>query len=102
MNDRTDVGAASVPAADAGPSPAAPAGANPLLGLGPLPAFEAVRAEHVEPAVREMLATQRSALARAQRVRAPTLAWRRDLQRVNTAGYSVSRTVSHPTSVPAS
>src|SRR5436190_2179373 len=102
MNDRTDVGAASVPAADAGPSPAAPAGANPLLGLGPLPAFEAVRAEHVEPAVREMLATQRAALARAQRVRAPTLAWLRDLERINTAVYSVWGPVSHLNSVLSS
>jgi len=102
MNDRTDVGAASVRAADAGPSPAAPAGANPLLGLGPLPAFEAVRAEHVEPAVREMLATQRSALERAQRVRAPTLAWLRDLERINTAVYSVWGPVSHLNSVLSS
>ena len=36
---------------------------NPLMGPGPLPAFGAVRPEHVEPAVREVLAQQRAALA---------------------------------------
>ena len=36
---------------------------NPLLAARVLPAYSAVKPEHVEPAVRELLAAQRRALA---------------------------------------
>jgi len=74
---------------------------NPLLGSGPLPAFEAVRPEHVEPAVRQMLATQRAALERAERA-APTLEWLKELELINVGIYRVWGPVSHLNSVLSS
>jgi len=74
---------------------------NPLLGSGPLPAFEAVRPEHVEPAVREMLATQRAALERAGNT-APTLDWLMEVERINVGVYRVWGPVSHLNSVLSS
>ncbi|HUL80884.1 MAG TPA: M3 family metallopeptidase [Gammaproteobacteria bacterium] len=75
--------------------------ANPLLGAGPLPAFDAVRPEHVEPAVREMLAAQRAALARAERA-APTLDWLKDPELINVGIYRVWGPISHLNSVVSS
>ncbi len=51
-----------------------PASANPLLGAGPLPAFGAILPEHVEPAVRQLLAEQRARVAALEAVSEPTLA----------------------------
>jgi len=96
MNDRPDAAVAS-----AASSGAAPAGGNPLLGPGPLPAFDAVRAEHVEPAVRETLTAQRAALARVEST-APTLPWLQDIERISTSIYQVWGPVSHLNSVLSS
>jgi len=47
---------------------------NPLLGAGPLPAFGAIRPEHVEPAVRGLLAEQRERIAALEATDRPTFA----------------------------
>ncbi|HEX5047386.1 MAG TPA: M3 family metallopeptidase [Gammaproteobacteria bacterium] len=75
---------------------------NPLLAPGPLPAFTAIRPEHVEPAVRQVLADQRAALAVAERVTEPSLGWLRGLERINTEIHRVWGPVSHLNSVVSS
>ena len=75
---------------------------NPLLMPQALPAFDEIRAEHVEPAVREMLEQQRDALAAAERAAAPDLEWLRGLERINTAVHGVWGPVSHLNSVLSS
>ena len=75
---------------------------NPLLKPGALPAFSAIKPEHVEPAVRELLATQRAALAAAERVPQPDLAWLRDLERISTEIDRVWGPVYHLNSVVSS
>ena len=47
---------------------------NPLLGDEPLPQFPSIRAEHVEPALREVLDQNRARLALLAQVSAPTFA----------------------------
>jgi oligopeptidase A len=76
--------------------------ANPLLAPGALPAFTAIRPEHVEPAVRQVLADQRAALTVAEGVAEPGLAWLRDLERINTEIHRVWGPVSHLNSVVSS
>ncbi|HET7131012.1 MAG TPA: oligopeptidase A, partial [Gammaproteobacteria bacterium] len=76
--------------------------ANPLLAPGPLPAFTAIRPEHVEPAVRQVLADQRAALEAAEGVAEPSLGWLRDLERINTKIHRVWGPVSHLNSVMSS
>ena len=56
---------------------------NPLLASRVLPAYSAVKPEHVEPAVRELLAAQRRALVVAEDVATPDLDWLRSLERIN-------------------
>jgi len=75
---------------------------NPLLKPGVLPAFSAIKPEHVEPAVRELLATQRAALAAAERVPKPDLAWLRDLERISVEIDRVWGPVYHLNSVVSS
>ena len=69
MDDRSDGAAA------ANQDPRAHVNGNPLLAPGRLPEFEALRAEHVEPAINAVLAAQRAALERAERAAEPTLDW---------------------------
>jgi oligopeptidase A len=68
---------------------------NPLMGPGPLPAFGAVRPEHVEPAVRDVLAQQRAALEQAEQVAEPGLDWLGKLERISTEIHRVWGPVSH-------
>jgi oligopeptidase A len=68
---------------------------NPLLNPSPLPSFAAIKPEHVEPAVREVLAAQRRALASAETVDTPTLDWLRNLERINTEIHRIWGPVSH-------
>jgi oligopeptidase A len=68
---------------------------NPLMGPGPLPAFDAVRPEHVEPAVRQVLAEQRAALEHAEQVERPSLDWLRNLELIGTEIHRVWAPVSH-------
>jgi len=80
-----------------------PAAANPLLApTHVLPDFAAIRPEHVEPAVRDVLAAQRRALVVAEAVSAPTLDWLRDLERINTEINRVWGPVSHLNAVLSS
>src|SRR5262245_61404440 len=75
---------------------------NPLLEPAHvLPDFGAIKAEHVEPAVREVLAAQRRALGAAEAA-APTLDWLRNLERINTEINRVWGPVSHLNSVLSS
>jgi oligopeptidase A len=45
---------------------------NPLLGLGPLPAFDAIRPEHVEAGIRELLTQNRERIREIEAGTAPT------------------------------
>ena len=47
---------------------------NPLLGLEPLPAFARIRPEHVEPGVRELLASSRARIEQLVALDSPTFA----------------------------
>jgi oligopeptidase A len=96
-----NAGELSASRADAAPVAAQPFG-NPLIESGSLPAFDAVRPEHVEPAVRSVLAEQRAALESAERVTEPTLAWLRDVERINTEIHRVWGPVTHLNSVLSS
>jgi len=82
--------------------PTADTTGNPLLNPHELPAFSAIRPEHVEPAVRELLATQRQALARAEGVAAPDVDWLRDLERIHTEFDRIWGPVNHLNSVLSS
>ena len=75
---------------------------NPLLGIHALPAFSAIKPEHVEPAVRELLATQRRALASAEGVAAPDVDWLRGLELIHTEFDRVWGPVNHLNSVLSS
>ena len=75
---------------------------NPLLSSGALPTYSAVKPEHVEPAVRELLAEQRRALAAAESVTAPDLDWLKNLERINTELDRVWGPVWHLNSVVSS
>jgi oligopeptidase A len=75
---------------------------NPLLQSRVLPPFSAVKPEHVEPAVRELLAAQRRALVAAESVAAPDLDWLRDLERINIEIDRVWGPVWHLNSVVSS
>jgi oligopeptidase A len=76
--------------------------ANPLLAAQALPQFSAIKPEHVEPAVRELLAEQRRALVAAESVTAPDLDWLRRLEHINTEIERVWGPVSHLNSVVSS
>jgi oligopeptidase A len=75
---------------------------NPLLASRTLPRFSAVKPEHVEPAVRELLAAQRRALVAAESVSAPDLDWLRDLEHISTEIDRVWGPVWHLNSVVSS
>src|SRR6185369_5380170 len=60
------------------------------------------RAEHVEPAINDVLAAQRAALERAERAVEPTLDWLRELEQIGTAIHRVWGPVSHLNSVLSS
>jgi oligopeptidase A len=89
----------SEPLDNAGANPEGGAADNPLIGARPLPAFHAVRPEHVEPAVRHVLTQQRAALEQAERVVTPGLDWLRELELISTEIHRVWGPVSHLNSV---
>jgi oligopeptidase A len=72
---------------------------NPLIAAETLPAFGAIRPEHVEPAVRYTLAEQRRALAAAEAVAQPSVEWLKGVERINDAVHRVWGPVSHLNSV---
>ena len=73
--------------------------ANPLLEQHALPKFSAIKPEHVEPAVRELLAAQRRALVAAEGTVSPDLDWLERLERINTEMDRVWGPVLHLNSV---
>ena len=75
---------------------------NPLLASRVLPAFSAIKPEHIEPAVRELLADQRRALTAAEGVAAPDIDWLRGLERISTEIDRVWGPVYHLNSVVSS
>src|SRR5262245_54004602 len=75
---------------------------NPLLAPSELPAFAAIKPEHVEPAVRELLAAQRQALSAAEHLAQPDLDWLRNLERIGTEIDRVWGPVYHLNSVLSS
>jgi oligopeptidase A len=64
-----------------------------------LPAYSAVKPEHIEPAVHEVLAEQRRALVAAERITTPDLEWLKGLERINTELDRVWGPVWHLNSV---
>jgi len=72
---------------------------NPLLAKNPLPAFAAIRPEHIEPAVRQVLDAERAALARLAAVGTPTTAWLKNLERIHESVQRVWAPISHLNSV---
>jgi oligopeptidase A len=75
---------------------------NPLLEQSPLPRFSAIKPEHVEPAVRELLAAQRRALAEAEGVARPDLDWLKRLEHINVELDRVWGPIVHLNSVLSS
>jgi oligopeptidase A len=83
-------------------NPSTPEPDNPLLAPTALPDFGAIRPEHVEPAVREVLAAQRRALTAAEAVATPDLDWLRGLEQINSRIHRVWGPVAHLNSVLSS
>ncbi len=75
---------------------------NPLLESRTLPKFSAIEPEHVEPAVRELLAEQRRALTAAEGVEQPDLEWLKSLERIGVEIDRVWGPVVHLNSVLSS
>jgi len=72
---------------------------NPLLYSLGLPDFEAIAPEHVEPALREALTTQRHRLKTIERLEDPTFDWALELERIQDAVRRVWGPVIHLNSV---
>ncbi len=75
---------------------------NPWLEPHELPKFSVIKPEHVEPAVRELLAAQRRALVAAESTSTPDLDWLKSLERINTEIDRVWGPVLHLNSVLSS
>ncbi|HEX6993282.1 MAG TPA: M3 family metallopeptidase [Gammaproteobacteria bacterium] len=72
---------------------------NPLLAADGLPRFDRIRPEHVEPALRLTLEAQRAAVAEAEQVERPDVAWLARLERIHDEIRRVWGPVSHLNSV---
>ena len=72
---------------------------NPLLAPDGLPRFDLIRPEHIEPAVRRTLEAQRAAVAEAERVDRPDVAWLARVERIHDEIRRVWGPVSHLNSV---
>ena len=75
---------------------------NPLLAAGGLPRFAAIRPEHVEPAVEQLLRTQRDALDGLRGVEEPTTDWLKAFEKIHESVHRVWGPVSHLNSVVSS
>jgi oligopeptidase A len=69
--------------------------ANPLLATQGIPDFSAVRAEHVEPAVRDVITAQQAVLAQAERAATPSIAWLGELELMHEAIHRVWSPIAH-------
>jgi oligopeptidase A len=72
---------------------------NPLIAQNGLPAFTNIKPEHVEPAVRHVLAEQRRALEQAEAAATPDRGWLLELERINESIHHVWGPVAHLNSV---
>jgi len=68
----TDGGPGADPAVGAGEQAAAGGDTNPLLADTPLPRFDAIRAEHVMPALSRLIAAQRASVAQLEALADPS------------------------------
>jgi oligopeptidase A len=68
---------------------------NPLLVDTPMPAFDAIRAEHVQPAVDHVLRQERNTLQRLRRTAAPDADWLAALEGVHEAVHRVWGPIVH-------
>lgn len=75
---------------------------NPLLAAGGLPRFAAIMPEHVEPAVKSLLRTQREALDELREVEEPTTDWLKAFEKIHESVHRVWSPVSHLNSVVSS
>ena len=75
---------------------------NPLLAAGGLPRFAAIQPEHVEPAVQQLLRTQRDALDGLRGVEEPTTDWLKAFEKIHESVHRVWGPVSHLNSVVSS
>ncbi len=75
---------------------------NPLTDAEGLPAFSAIRSEHVQPAVTQVLKQQRRQLKALERQRTPSFDWALKLERINDAVHRVWGPVAHLNAVVSS
>ncbi len=68
---------------------------NPLLSGATLPSFDAIRAEHVRPALEQTLAELRARIAEAEQVAEADFSWALDLERIQESLDRVWSPVSH-------
>ena len=68
---------------------------NPLIGTQGLPAFEAIRPDHVEPAVRRTLEQLRQRLSRAAKTETPSFECAEELERIQDAVHRCWGPVAH-------
>ena len=75
---------------------------NPLTDAEGLPAFSAIRSEHIQPAVTQVLEQQRQQLKVLERQDTPSFDWALKLERVNDAVHRVWGPVAHLNAVVSS
>jgi oligopeptidase A len=78
------------------------AAGNPLLAGKTPPSFDAIRAEHVRPAVRQVLAAERTALSDLAGTGAPSLEWLRATETMIERVNAVWSPIAHLNSVTSS
>ena len=72
---------------------------NPLLGYTGLPPFGSIKAEHVRPAVRQVLDAERARLEQLSAVEAPSIDWLREIETLLERVHDVWFPVTHLNSV---
>lgn len=72
---------------------------NPLLSEDPLSSFGSIEPEHIRPAVRQVLDTERAEVERLASIQRPSLEWLRDSERLLERVHDVWNPVSHLNSV---
>ncbi|MCZ6497561.1 MAG: M3 family metallopeptidase [Gammaproteobacteria bacterium] len=75
---------------------------NPLTAAAGLPAFSAIRSEHVRPAVVQVLEQQRQRLKVLERQETPSFDWALQLERINAAVHRLWGPVAHLNAVLSS
>jgi len=75
---------------------------NPLLSTDPLPRFGSIKPEHIRPAVREVLAAERTQLEQLAAVESPSIEWLCETEKLLERVHDVWNPVSHLNSVVSS